>query len=120
MMMETNRFHLADHAAELDDATVTEVAIGLADGPGGRFRALGRMRATVREAVSEAGRTARRVARESQGRLLDPAARPAAIRISRRPDGATLLLDYDVKGLSGRMSRPLRLVMMTRGAARRA
>ena len=34
---------------DLDDQQVTDVAIGLLDGPGGRFRALQRLRTTMRE-----------------------------------------------------------------------
>ena len=115
---------------DLDDQQVTDVAIGLTDGPGGRFRALQRLRTTVRNAVVMAGRTAQVLAGASQETLLDPHCRPSAIRIADDgEEGARILLDYDVGGRgdsreeSGRngalerrtrVSRPLRLVMIAR------
>lgn len=113
-MMRPNSYHLKDGTFGLDDGTVTEVTIGLEDGPGGRFRPLQRMRTTVRGAIRRASRTAQVIAGECEERLLDPTARPAAIRVSEHGEGATILLDYDVRGRGGRVSRPLRLIMLTR------
>lgn len=115
-MIYPNSYHLKDGASDLDDATVREVTIGLLDGPGGRFRPLQRMRTTMRGAVSRASRAAQVIAGESQGRLLDPSARPAAIRVSEHGGSATILLDYDVRGRGGRVSRPLRLIMLTQAS----
>ena len=113
-MIYPNSYHLKDGATDLDDATVAEVTLGLADGPGGRFRPLQRMRTTMRGALNRAGRAAVLIAGESEERLLDPTARPAAIRVAEHGEGATILLDYDVRGRGGRVSRPLRLILLTR------
>lgn len=108
--------HLAERASELDGETVTEVAIGLADGPLGRFRALQRLRTTLRDAVGKAGQAARVIAEEGEERLMDPSARPSSIRVAEHPAGVTVLLDYEVKSRGGRPSRPLRLIMLARTA----
>lgn len=95
----------------LEDPQVTEVAIGLEDGPGGRFRTLQRTHATVRQAVHLAGRAAQALAAaEGRGSLLDD--RPASIRVSDRPGGACLMLEFDVVG-PRRPSRPIRMILMT-------
>lgn len=108
--------YLTDRAAELDDAHLTEVTIGLPDGPGGRFRALGKVRTTLRGGLGWANRAARRLAEDAEARLLDPAAQPAAIRVSRGLSGSTVLLDYDVADRRG-VSRPLRVILQTRDLA---
>lgn len=91
---------------DLDDQQVTDVAIGLLDGPGGRFRALQRLRTTMREAATMAGRTAKVLAGASQETLLDPHCRPSAIRIAGGDDGAVVLLDYDVVDSAQRSGAP--------------
>lgn len=116
--------HVLASDRDLDDQQVTDVAIGLTDGPGGRFRALQRLRTTVRDAVTMAGRTAQVLAGASQETLLDPQCRPSAIRIADGgEEGARILLDYDVGVVverRPRISRPLRLVMVASAAAPRA
>src|SRR5947209_8463680 len=82
--------------AELDDHRVSDVCIGLPDGPGGRFRVLRRMRATLRDAVLVAGQTASLLAGASQETLLDPQRRPSAVRISGSAESSCVYLDYDV------------------------
>lgn len=99
---------------DLDDVEISDICLGLSDGPGGRFRVLQRMRATPREAVRLASRTASELAGASSETVLDPHKRPSAIRISDGPEGSWIWLDYDVGVVEAgrsRVSRPLRLVM---------
>ncbi len=100
--------------ADLDNDRVSDVCIGLPDGPGGRFRVLHRVRAPLREAVRLAGRTAGILAGASSETVLDPQCRPSAIRICDSTEGFRVWLDYDVGVVEGRprTSRPLRLMML--------
>jgi hypothetical protein len=103
--------------ADLDDAHVEDICIGLADGPGGRFRVLQRMRTTRREAVRLAGRTASHLAEAARETVLDPQQRPSAIRVSDGPDGDCIWLEYDIGTLaSGRpkAARALRIMLVAR------
>ena len=103
--------------SDLDDNRVADICIGLQDGPGGRFRVLQRMRATRREAVRQAGRTACHLAEAARETVLDPQQRPSAIRISDGPEGSWIWLDYDVGILTSgrpRAARALRIMLMER------
>ncbi|MCS6912264.1 MAG: hypothetical protein RMK29_16430 [Myxococcales bacterium] len=102
---------------DLDDDRVADICIGVTQGPGRRFRLLQRMRATRREAVRLAGRTASHLAEATSERVLDPQQRPSAIRVSEDPATPWIWLDYDV-GVMGegrpRASRALRLTLLAR------
>jgi hypothetical protein len=101
--------------SELDDHRVSDIWIGLPDGPGGRFRVLNRLRSTPREAVRLAGQTACSLAEQSSETVLNPQKSSSAIRISDGPEGSYIWLDYDVGTIEEgrtRVSRPLRLLVM--------
>lgn len=101
--------------SDLDDDHVEDICIGLADGPGGRFRVLQRMKATRREAVRLAGRTACHLAEAARETVLDPQQRPSAIRASDGPEGPCIWLDYDVGTVASgrpRAARALRIMLV--------